>query len=57
MDQEQASIPVIDLSFIDENTGDKLTAAAAEHGFVYIRGIGLDIDENMIDNMFGIVSY
>ena len=54
---EQAHLPIIDLSGDDEaRIARKLLEAAAEWGFVYVRGRGLDIDAARIKGVFNLVS-
>ena len=48
-------IPVIDISRIDEGTGELAVAAAAQYGFLFVNGDNLGFGKEMIDHAFSIV--
>ena len=50
-----AQIPVIDISADSEKVGDDLIAAIKRWGFVFIRGAGLSLDEQTVDDTFELV--
>lgn len=58
-DQNTANIPIIDISAPDadqKEVAKQLVDAAEEHGFIYIRNLGLDIQAKDIDGAFDLVS-
>ena len=48
-------IPVIDISRIDEGTGELAVEAAAKYGFLFVQGDNLGFSKEMIDYAFSIV--
>ena len=51
-----ADIPLIDINSADTATiGRQLVDAAEEHGFIYIRNLGKDINPGKIDEAFRLV--
>lgn len=48
-------IPVIDISRIDEGTGELAVAAAAQYGFLFVKGDNLGFSKEMIDHAFSTV--
>lgn len=48
-------IPVIDISRIDEETGELAVAAAAQYGFLFVNGDDLGFSKEMIDHAFSLV--
>jgi isopenicillin N synthase-like dioxygenase len=59
MDQTTANIPLIDISAPDADQKEiakQLVDAAEEHGFIYIRNLGRDIQAKDVDGAFGLVS-
>ena len=55
-DRNKLELPIINISSLDETTGDRLVAAAAKYGFVYIKSTGLSISAETVDKMFALVS-
>jgi isopenicillin N synthase-like dioxygenase len=51
-----ADIPVIDISGSEDEVARQLVNAAEEHGFIYIRNIGLNITPESIEEAFQLVS-
>ena len=49
-------MPVIDVSSPDKACADALVAAAATHGFVFIKRDGTGIPADKVDQMFALVS-
>lgn len=49
-------IPVIDISHVDEATGDEMVDAAARYGFLYVSANGTDFTSQIVDSTFGLVS-
>ncbi|PFH58513.1 hypothetical protein XA68_13577 [Ophiocordyceps unilateralis] len=49
-----ASIPLIDLEADQALVADQLVAAAEDHGFIYIRNLGLDIPTTEVDRAFSL---
>lgn len=59
VDQRTANIPVIDISAPDadqKEIAQQLVDAAEEHGFIYIRNLGRDIQAKDVDGAFDLVS-
>ena len=52
---ENEHLPIIDLSQIGPETGDRLVEAASKWGFLYIRNQGLGFDTAVMDRIFGLV--
>ena len=48
-------IPIIDLSLTDEQTGNLTVDAAAQYGFLFVKGNNLGFSKEMIDNAFALV--
>lgn len=48
-------IPIIDISRIDERTGELAVAAAAEYGFLFVKGDDLGFSKEMVDHAFSVV--
>jgi hypothetical protein len=60
MEPTTANIPLIDISAPDADQKEiarQLVDAAEEHGFIYIRNLGRDIEAKSIDGAFDLVSY
>lgn len=55
-DHNKLELPIIDISSPDEDTGDRLVAAAAKYGFIYIKSTGLSIGAEIVDKTFALVS-
>ncbi|KAM0363729.1 hypothetical protein ACHAP4_000585 [Fusarium culmorum] len=58
IDQRTANIPLIDISAPDadqEEIARQLVDAAEEHGFIYIRNLGRDIQAKDVDGAFDLV--
>jgi isopenicillin N synthase-like dioxygenase len=58
-DQNTANIPIIDISAPNadqKEVAKQLVDAAEEHGFIYIRNLGHDIQAKDIDGAFDLVS-
>lgn len=53
--QDEAIIPVLDISVPDAATGKQLVDAAERYGFVFIRIQGSDISPKEIDEAFELV--
>ncbi|MCJ1351958.1 MAG: hypothetical protein MMC33_001942 [Icmadophila ericetorum] len=51
---ENEHLPIIDLSQIGPETGDRLVEAASKWGFLYIRNQGLGFDTAVMDRIFGL---
>lgn len=60
MEPTTANIPLIDISAPDADQKEiarQLVDAAEEHGFIYIRNLGRDIEAKSIDGAFDLVSH
>lgn len=51
-----ADIPIIDISADPEDVARQLVDAAEDHGFIYIKNVGLDMSPADIDEAFRIVT-
>lgn len=49
------NIPVIDISQEDTQTADQLVAAAAQHGFMFVKGQRLGFTSHVLDDAFDLV--
>ena len=55
VDMEDTTIPVIDISNVDTQTGADLVDAIAKWGFVFIKGKELGFSPRVIDATFELV--
>lgn len=51
-----ADIPIIDIAGNEADVAQKLVNAAEEHGFIYIKNLGVNITPESIDEAFRLVS-
>lgn len=52
---KEGSIPVINISQVDTQTGNEMVAAAARWGFVFVKGKELGFTPEVIDAIFELV--
>ena len=51
-----ASIPIIDISSPDDDVAANLLEAASTYGFIFIKNTGSEIPQQLVEDMFGMVT-